>query len=104
MCAVDFVNCSLALPLVDLDLTGFLFVTDDAILALKAAQHLQILSLTGTRLTDIGAAVFVHLSSLKELSLERTNITDKAIEYMRGMPYSFMRRRESMRGGHLVTY
>lgn len=74
----------LALPLVDLDLTGFLFVTDEAILTLEAAQHLQILSLSGTKLTDIGAAVFVHLSSLKVLSLERTSITDKAIEYMRG--------------------
>ncbi|GJJ74481.1 hypothetical protein EMPS_06839 [Entomortierella parvispora] len=74
-----------SLPLVELDLTGFLFVTDEAILTLEAAQHLQILSLTGTKLTDIGAAVFVHLSSLKELSLGRTSISDKAIEYMRDL-------------------
>lgn len=74
----------LALPLTHLDLTGFLFVTDDAILALTAAKNLQMLSLAGTKLTDVGSAVFAHMSSLRELSLDRTNIGDKSIEYLRG--------------------
>ncbi|KAG0055014.1 hypothetical protein BGZ83_009784 [Gryganskiella cystojenkinii] len=74
-----------SLPLVELDLSKFLFVADEAILALEAAHHLQMLSLADTRLTDVGAAVFVHLSSLKELSLDRTAISDKAIDYLRDL-------------------
>ncbi|KAG0199285.1 hypothetical protein BGX28_007427 [Mortierella sp. GBA30] len=73
------------LPLTHLDLTGFLFVTDDAILTLAEAKNLQMLSLAGTKLTDIGSAVFVHMSSLKELSLDRTSIGDKSMEYLRDL-------------------
>ncbi|KAG0309204.1 hypothetical protein BGZ98_004504 [Dissophora globulifera] len=73
-----------ALPLTHLDLTGFLFITDDAILTLAAATNLQVLSLAGTKLTNVGSAVFVHMLSLKELSLDRTSIGDKGIEYLRG--------------------
>ncbi|KAG0327426.1 hypothetical protein BGZ99_007646 [Dissophora globulifera] len=72
-----------ALPLTHLDLTGFLFITDDAILTLAAATNLQVLSLAGTKLTNVGSAVFVHMLSLKELSLDRTSIGDKGIEYLR---------------------
>ncbi|KAF9352997.1 hypothetical protein BGX26_009225 [Mortierella sp. AD094] len=74
-----------ALPLTHLDLTGFLYVGDEAILSLSAAVNLQLLSLAGTKLTDIGAAVFVHMSSLKELLLDRTCIGDKTMEYLRDL-------------------
>ncbi|KAG0254467.1 hypothetical protein BG011_005769 [Mortierella polycephala] len=74
-----------ALPLTHLDLTGFLFVTDQAILALSAATNLQMLSLSGTKLTDTGSTVFAHMSSLKELSLDRTDIGDKTIDYLRDL-------------------
>lgn len=76
--------CLLALPLTQLDLSNFSFVTDDAILSLAAAKNLQSLSLARTRLTDSGSAVFVHLSSLKELLLDQTSIGDKSMEYLRG--------------------
>ncbi|KAF9182229.1 hypothetical protein BGZ50_005062 [Haplosporangium sp. Z 11] len=74
-----------ALPLTHLDLTGFLFVTDEAILALTAATNLQMLSLSGTKLTDVGSTVFSHMSSLKELFLDRTNVGDKTIDYLRDL-------------------
>ncbi|KAF9409312.1 hypothetical protein BGZ94_001998, partial [Podila epigama] len=73
------------LPLTHLDLTGFLFVGDDAILNLASATSLQMLSLSGSKLTDVGAAVFLHMSSLRELSLDRTDIGDKAMEYLRDL-------------------
>ena len=72
------------LPLTHLDLSDFKFIADDAILSLAEAKNLQMLSLSGTMLTDAGAAVLVHMSSLKELSLDRTHIGDKAMEYLRG--------------------
>lgn len=72
------------LPLTHLDLSDFKFIADDAILSLAEAKTLQMLSLSGTMLTDAGAAVLVHMSSLKELSLDRTHIGDKAMEYLRG--------------------
>lgn len=74
----------IVLPLTHLDLSDFKFIADDAILSLAAAKNLQMLSLSGTMLTDAGAAVLVHMSSLKELSLDRTHIGDKAMEYLRG--------------------
>lgn len=74
-----------ALPLTQLDLTNFLFVTDDAILALAAATNLQTLYLAGTKLTDTGSAVLAHLSCLKELMLDRTSISDKSMGYLRGI-------------------
>lgn len=74
----------IALPLTHLDLRNFSFVTDDAILALAAATNLQVLYLAGTKLTDVGSAVFTHLSCLKELELDRTSIGDKSMEYLRG--------------------
>ncbi|KAK3832942.1 MAG: hypothetical protein JOS17DRAFT_741115 [Linnemannia elongata] len=73
------------LPLTHLDLSDFKFIADDAILSLAAAKNLQMLSLSGTMLTDAGAAVLVHMSSLKELSLDRTHIGDKAMEYLRDL-------------------
>ncbi|KAI8595296.1 hypothetical protein EDD21DRAFT_448733 [Dissophora ornata] len=74
-----------ALPLTHLDLGGFTFVTDDAILALAAASNLQVLSLAGTRLTDVGSAVFAHMSSLRELLLDRTDVGDKSMGYLRDL-------------------
>ncbi|KAF8944780.1 hypothetical protein BGZ47_003707 [Haplosporangium gracile] len=74
-----------ALPLTHLDLSDFKFIADDAILSLAEAKNLQMLSLSGTMLTDAGAAVLVHMSSLKELSLDRTHIGDKAMEYLRDL-------------------
>lgn len=73
------------LPLTHLDLSDFKFIADDAILSLAEAKTLQMLSLSGTMLTDAGAAVLVHMSSLKELSLDRTHIGDKAMEYLRDL-------------------
>ncbi|KAF9106651.1 hypothetical protein BGX27_009066 [Mortierella sp. AM989] len=64
---------------------GFLYVGDEAILSLSAAVNLQVLSLAGTKLTDVGSAVFIHMSSLKELLLDRTNIGDKTMEYLRDL-------------------
>ncbi|KAF9960244.1 hypothetical protein BGZ65_012609 [Modicella reniformis] len=74
-----------ALPLTQLDLTNFLFVTDDAILTLAAATRLEMLSLAGTKLTDAGSAVLAHMSCLKELLLDRTSIGDNSMEYLRGL-------------------
>ncbi|KAF9916394.1 hypothetical protein BX616_003862 [Lobosporangium transversale] len=74
-----------ALPLTHLDLTGFLYVTDDAILTLASAVNLQLLSLAGTKLTNVGAAVLVHMTSLKELLLDRTSVGDKAMDYLRDL-------------------
>ncbi|KAF8952373.1 hypothetical protein BGZ46_003500, partial [Entomortierella lignicola] len=74
-----------ALPLTHLDLTGFLYVGDEAILSLSAAVNLQLLSLAGTKITDVGSAVFVHMLSLKELLLDRTSIGDKTMEYLRDL-------------------
>lgn len=74
----------IVLPLTHLDLSDFKFIADDAILSLAETKNLQMLSLSGTMLTDAGAAVLVHMSSLKELSLDRTHIGDKAMEYLRG--------------------
>ncbi|KAG0368675.1 hypothetical protein BC939DRAFT_529193 [Gamsiella multidivaricata] len=82
---VSVLPTAAALPLTHLDLTGFLFVTDDAILSLSAATNLQMLSLAGTKLTDVGSAAFVHMSSLKELLLDRTIIGDKTMEYLRDL-------------------
>ncbi|KAG0377939.1 hypothetical protein BGX24_005113 [Mortierella sp. AD032] len=73
------------LPLTHLDLSDFKFIGDEAILLLAEAKNLQMLSLSGTMLTDIGSAVLVHMSSLKELSLDRTNIGDKSMEYLRDL-------------------
>lgn len=42
------------------------------------------LSLSGTKLTDIGSSVLVHMLSLRELALDRTDIGDKSMEYIRG--------------------
>lgn len=57
---------------------------DEAILNLASATSLQMLSLSGTKLTDIGSSVLVHMSSLRELVLDRTDIGDKSMEYIRG--------------------
>ncbi|KAF9194514.1 hypothetical protein BGZ49_003166 [Haplosporangium sp. Z 27] len=64
---------------------GFLYVGDEAILSLSAAVNLQLLSLAGTKITDAGSAVFVHMLSLKELLLDRTSIGDKTMEYLRDL-------------------
>jgi Leucine-rich repeat (LRR) protein len=74
----------IVLPLTHLDLSDFKFIADEAILSLAQAKNLQMLSLSGTMLTDAGSAVLVHMSSLKELSLDRTDIGDKSMEYLRG--------------------
>ncbi|KAF9437179.1 hypothetical protein BGZ76_001738 [Entomortierella beljakovae] len=74
-----------ALPLTQLDLTDFLHVTDEAILALSSAVNLELLSLAGTKLTDAGSIVFAHMLSLKELSCDRTRIGDKTMEYLRDL-------------------
>ncbi|KAG0284119.1 hypothetical protein BGZ96_011519 [Linnemannia gamsii] len=73
------------LPLTHLDLSDFKFIADEAILSLAEAKNLQMLSLSGTMLTDAGSAVLVHMSSLKELSLDRTHIGDKSMEYLRDL-------------------
>ncbi|KAG0082374.1 hypothetical protein BGZ92_011801 [Podila epicladia] len=73
------------LPITHLDLTGFVFVGDEAILNLASATSLQMLSLSGTKLTDIGSSVLVHMSSLRELVLDRTDIGDKSMEYIRDL-------------------
>ncbi|KAF9207997.1 hypothetical protein BGZ59_010843 [Podila verticillata] len=73
------------LPLTHLDLTGFVFVGDEAILNLASATSLQMLSLSGTKLTDIGSSVLVHMLSLRELVLDRTDIGDKSMEYIRDL-------------------
>ncbi|KAF9903697.1 hypothetical protein EC991_003424, partial [Linnemannia zychae] len=73
------------LPLTHLDLSDFKFIGDEAILSLEKAKNLQMLSLSGTMLTDVGSAVLVHMSSLKELSLDRTRIGDKSMEYLRDL-------------------
>jgi Leucine-rich repeat (LRR) protein len=73
-----------ALPLTHLDLSDFKFIGDEAILSLAEAKNLQMLSLSGTMLTDVGSAVLIHMSSLKELLLDRTDIGDKSMEYLRG--------------------
>ncbi|KAF9301783.1 hypothetical protein BGZ74_006276 [Mortierella antarctica] len=67
------------------NLTGFVFVGDEAILNLASATSLQMLSLSGTKLTDIGSSVLVHMSSLRELVLDRTDIGDKSMEYIRDL-------------------
>lgn len=72
-----------------LDLTGFVFVGDEAILNLASATSLQMLSLSGTKLTDIGSSVLVHMLSLRELALDRTDIGDKSMEYIRGAIFLF---------------
>ncbi|KAF9582791.1 hypothetical protein BGW38_010756 [Lunasporangiospora selenospora] len=73
------------LPLTNLDFSGFVFVTDEVVLALESVTTLQILSLAGTKLTDRGSVAFTRMASLKELSLDRTNIGDKTMGYLRDL-------------------
>ncbi|KAF9159417.1 hypothetical protein DFQ26_006568 [Actinomortierella ambigua] len=68
-----------------LDLTGFLNVADATLLSLGAATNLTMLSLAGTKLTDVGAPVLAHLELLRELNLDRTVIQDKSIDHLRGL-------------------
>ncbi|KAF9970876.1 hypothetical protein BGZ73_006275 [Actinomortierella ambigua] len=68
-----------------LDLTGFLNVTDDTLLSLGAATNLTMLSLAGTKLTDVGAPVLAQLELLRELSLDRTLIQDASLDHLRGL-------------------
>ncbi|KAG0035581.1 hypothetical protein BGZ81_005559 [Podila clonocystis] len=63
----------------------FVFVGDEAILNLASATSLQMLSLSGTKLTDLGSSVLVHMLSLRELALDRTDIGDKSMEYIRDL-------------------
>ncbi|KAI1297558.1 hypothetical protein EDD11_007042 [Mortierella claussenii] len=95
--------CVRALPLTHLDLTGFLYVTDEAILSLSAAVNLELLSLAGTRLTDAGSSrlnlgfdkyihdealsVFTKSQELTTLNLEYTDVTEmQALRLQDSMP------------------
>lgn len=91
-CPSNFLTLRIVgLPITHLDLTGFVFVGDEAILNLASATSLQMLSLSGTKLTDIGSSVFVHMLSLRELALDRTDIGDKSMEYIRGEYFFLVR-------------
>ncbi|KAG0238857.1 hypothetical protein BGW42_000018 [Actinomortierella wolfii] len=68
-----------------LDLTGFLNITDETILSLGAAVNLTVLSLAGSKLTDVGSPVIANFSLLREINLDRTLIQDKSMEHFRGL-------------------
>ncbi|CAG8623934.1 19723_t:CDS:10, partial [Gigaspora margarita] len=73
------------LPLIKMDLTGFINVTDSGIMHLSGAKSLTFLSLSGTKLTDVGMSALKDLENLVELYLDRTSITDAGIVYLDGL-------------------
>ncbi|RIB11744.1 hypothetical protein C2G38_2202630 [Gigaspora rosea] len=74
------------LPLIKMDLTGFINVTDSGIMHLAGAKRLStFLSLSGTKLTDVGMSALKDLENLVELYLDRTSITDAGIVYLDGL-------------------
>ncbi|KAG0236845.1 hypothetical protein BGW41_000316 [Actinomortierella wolfii] len=68
-----------------LDLTGYLNISDETILSLGAAVNLTVLSLAGSKLTDVGSPVIANFSLLREINLDRTLIQDKSMEHFRGL-------------------
>ncbi|CAG8540281.1 1769_t:CDS:10, partial [Cetraspora pellucida] len=73
------------LPLVKMDLTGFINVSDEGIMHLAEAKSLTFLSLSGTKLTDAGMSALKDLVNLVELYLDRTLITDAGAVYLDGL-------------------
>ncbi|CAG8581319.1 31497_t:CDS:10 [Racocetra persica] len=73
------------LPLVKMDLTGFINVSDAGIMYLAEAKSLTFLSLSGTKLTDAGMVALKDLVNLVELYLDRTLITDAGVAYLDGL-------------------
>ncbi|RIB23849.1 hypothetical protein C2G38_2170077 [Gigaspora rosea] len=79
------------LPLIKMDLTGFINVTDSGIMHLAGAKSdlfyfcLIFLSLSGTKLTDVGMSALKDLENLVELYLDRTSITDAGIVFLDGL-------------------
>ncbi|RIB03067.1 hypothetical protein C2G38_2226131 [Gigaspora rosea] len=82
------------LPLIKMDLTGFINVTDSGIMHLAELRviesdlfyfSLTFLSLSGTKLTDVGMSALKDLENLIELYLDRTSIMDAGIVYLDGI-------------------
>ncbi|RIB09996.1 hypothetical protein C2G38_2251038 [Gigaspora rosea] len=71
LCGFNLVICSYELPLIKMDLT--------AIESYLFYFGLTLLSLSGTKLTDVGMSA---LKNLTELYLDRTSITDAGIIYL----------------------
>ncbi|ORY95517.1 hypothetical protein BCR43DRAFT_493116 [Syncephalastrum racemosum] len=73
------------LPLVHLDLTGFLQVTDVGVQSIARMHHLQYLSLGGTKVTDAGVALLAALTDLRKLYLDRTAVSDAGLVELSGL-------------------
>lgn len=65
----------LDLPLRYLDLTGFLQVTDDGAEYIAKMKHLQYLSLSGTKVTDVGVAKLAGKKKGCKVGVEKSPAT-----------------------------
>ncbi|RIB26631.1 hypothetical protein C2G38_2162844 [Gigaspora rosea] len=73
------------LPLIKMDLTGFINVTDSGVMHFAGAKSLTFLFLSGTKLTGVKMFALKNLENLVELYLDRTSITDAGIVYLAGI-------------------
>ncbi|ESO06605.1 hypothetical protein HELRODRAFT_188417 [Helobdella robusta] len=64
------------MPLVALDLTNFIYITDESMSSIALMTRLKILSLRNVKITDRGILQLKTLTSLQELHLDRTELTD----------------------------
>ncbi|KAF0517367.1 RNI-like protein [Gigaspora margarita] len=76
------------LPLIKMDLTGFINVTDSGIMHLAGAKSLTFLSLSGTKLTDVGISALKGLRDLTHLSLNKTRIKNASLSTIRKSTFS----------------
>ncbi|RIB16397.1 hypothetical protein C2G38_2190076 [Gigaspora rosea] len=78
----DIIYCKIFL----MDLTDFINVTNSGIMHLAGAKSLTFLSLSGTKLTDVGMSVFnvmKFVKKLKYLNVGYTRVTDKGVKELR---------------------
>lgn len=74
-----------AFPLVSLDLTDYLHITDTGISCLAGMTSLTSLSLSRTKLTDAGMPFLEGLLDLRELCLDNTLVTDAGLSHVSGL-------------------
>ncbi|KAF7731998.1 hypothetical protein EC973_007103 [Apophysomyces ossiformis] len=72
-------------PLLNLDLTGFLQVTDEGVRYIARMRSLRYLSLDGTKVTDEGVIQLGDLLDLEQLYLDRTSVSDVGLSKITGL-------------------
>ncbi|RIB29081.1 hypothetical protein C2G38_2156323 [Gigaspora rosea] len=71
-CGFNLVICSYELPLIKMNLTDFINITDLGIMHFAGAKSLTFLSLSGTKLTDVGMSA---LKGIPHLNLDFTQVS-----------------------------